>query len=50
METGTIFETIRAAAKWLGMVHGAVSRACRIHYAAGGYHFRYLEEYQNSQA
>lgn len=50
LETGTIFETIRAAAKWLGMVHGAVSRACRIHYAAGGYHFRYLEEYQNSQA
>lgn len=50
LETGTIFETIRAAAQWLGMVHGAVSRACRIHYAAGGYHFRYLEEYQNSQA
>lgn len=50
LETGQIFETIRQAAKWLGMVHGAVSRACRKHYAAGGYHFRYLEEYQNSQS
>lgn len=48
LETGEIFGTIRQAAKWLGMVHGAVSRACRIHYAAGGYHFRYLDEFQNS--
>ena len=44
VETGEVFETIRQAAQWLGMVHGAVSRACRKHYAAGGYHFYYLEE------
>ena len=50
LETCEVFETIRQAARWLGMVHGAVSRACRIHYAAGGYHFRYLDEFQNSQA
>ena len=49
LETGELFETIRQAAKWLGMVHGTVSRACRKHMRAGGYHFRYLEEYKESE-
>ena len=47
LETGEVFPTIRKAAEWLNMVHGAVSRACRKHYAAGGYHFRYLDEVQS---
>ena len=49
LETSEVFPTIRQAAKWLGMVHGAVSRACRKHYAAGGYHFRYLDDVPEEQ-
>lgn len=49
LETGEVFKSIQEASRWLGMTHSAISRACRIHYAAGGYHWRYLEEYQRSQ-
>ena len=48
LETGEKFPTISQAAKWLGMVTGAVSRSCRKHYAAGGYHFRYADEISES--
>ena len=46
LETGEVFETIRQAAKWLGMVHGAVSRACRKNIRAGGYHWKFVDEIQ----
>ena len=46
-ENGEVFPTIKQAAEWLGMVHGAVSRSCIKHYAAGGYHFRYPDEVQS---
>ena len=49
LETGEVFRCIQDASRWLGMTHSAISRACRIHYAAGGYHWRYLDEYQRSQ-
>lgn len=49
LETGEVFESGVAAAKWLGVFQAAVSRSCLKHFAVHDHHFRYLYEFQRSQ-